>query len=167
MSILPIRVWPHSDLRVVADPVTDFGPVLQQLVSDMAETMYTNKGVGLAATQVGIPLRILVMDCASEDQDSRFFVLINHVVSSFSSDLLVRHEGCLSFPGVWEEVARPSWVEGYAVDASGTRFNFRYEGLEAQCVQHEGEHLEGKVLVDHLSRTKRRFVEKTLRNRRG
>lgn len=162
MTVLAIRTWPHPDLRVAAVPVTDFGPELHTLVSDMAETMYTNKGVGLAATQVGVPLRVLVMDCMEDN----FVVLVNHVVEEVSPDSEVQEEGCLSFPGIFESVSRPTWAAGHAFNEKGTRFSFRYYGLEARCLLHEGEHLNGKVLVDNLNRTTRRLVEKKLRNRK-
>lgn len=165
MTLLRIRIWPDPDLRAVASPVIDFGPEFQQLVDDMAETMYANRGAGLAATQVGIPLRVFVMD-ASEDQ-SKLEVLVNHQVTATPDSLaLMKGEGCLSFPGVWERVSRYLWVKGNALSRDGTHFDFHYEGLAAQCVQHEGEHLDGKVLLDHLSRTTRRYVDKLLRSRK-
>lgn len=163
MTQLKIRIWPDPSLRVVASPVTDFGPEFQQLVDDMAETMYANKGAGLAATQVGVPQRVFVMD-ATEDQ-SKLEVLVNHEVLSSSEEKVFSREGCLSFPGVWESIPRHEWVKGTALDREGTPFYFHYDALRAHCIQHEGEHLDGKVLIDHLSRQTRRFIEKTLRKR--
>jgi peptide deformylase len=165
MTLLRIRIWPDSDLRMVAAPVTDFGPDFQRIVDDMAETMYANRGAGLAATQVGIPLRVFVMD--TTENQSKLEVLVNHEVAETSGKLvLMPDEGCLSFPGIIESIPRYEWVKAAAWTRHGEPFVERYEGLAAQCVQHEGEHLNGKVMIDHLSRTKRRFIEKVLRNRR-
>lgn len=165
MAQLKIRIWPDPDLRVVASPVLDFGGDLQRLIDDMAETMYSNNGVGLAATQVGVAQRVFVLD-VSKDR-TKLEVLVNHqILAKSDKTILMKDEGCLSFPGIWESISRHEWVKGTALDREGTPFSFHYEGLASQCVQHEGEHLDGKVLVDHLSRQKRRFIEKVLRKRK-
>jgi len=161
MTQLKIKIWPDPALRIVADPVSDFGPDFQKMVDDMAETMYAAKGAGLAATQVGIPLRVFVMDVT--DDGSRLEVLVNHqVLTTSDKKILTKGEGCLSFPGIWEPIARFEWVKGTALDREGTPFAFDYQGLAAQCVQHEGEHLDGKVMLDHFSRQKRRFIEREM-----
>jgi len=165
MTRLRIRIWPDPELRVVASPVSEFGADFQRIVDDMAETMYAHRGAGLAATQVGIPLRVFVMDTSSDQ--SKLEVLVNHEVLQTPEKLvLMRDEGCLSFPGIVESIPRYEWVTGKALDRNGNAFNFHYTGLASQCVQHEGEHLDGKLMIDHLSRHKRRFIEKVLRKRK-
>lgn len=146
-----------------AKPILAFGADIAQLVADMAETMYAAKGVGLAATQVGIPLRLLIMD-VSEDS-SCLEVFANHSISQFSEEKRLAVEGCLSFPGVYESLVRPVRVKGSAFDIKGEPFSFDREGLAAQCLQHEGEHLDGKVMIDHVSRQKRRSIERFLAKR--
>lgn len=126
--------------------------------------MYAAKGVGLAATQVGIPLRLLVMD-VSEDS-SCLEIFVNHSITQFSDEKLPALEGCLSFPGVYETLVRPIRVLGTAFNAKGEPFSFDRSGLAAQCLQHEGEHLDGKVLIDHVGRQKRRSIERFLSKQR-
>ena len=165
MSQLKIRIWPDPDLRIVASLVTNFGHGLQQIVGNMAETMYAHKGAGLAATQVGIHQRIFVMD-VSKDQTKLEIFINPQILSKSEERILMKDEGCLSFPGILESIHRHEWVKGTALDSEGTPFAFYYKDFGAQCIQHEIEHLDGKVLVDHFSRPKRRFIEKVLRKRR-
>lgn len=165
MTLLQIRIWPDPALRLVATPVADFGSTFQQLVDDMAETMYAAKGVGLAATQVGVAQRVFVMDASPDG--TKLEVLVNHqILSSQEKKVLQPAEGCLSFPGVYEAIPRFGGVKGTALDREGVPFMFDYTGLAAQCVQHEGEHLDGKVMLDHLSRQRRRFVEREMAKRK-
>lgn len=161
-----VLVWPDPYLRTVAKPVELFDRGLAHTVQRMAVTLYKNKGVGLAATQVGSDLRVFVMDCSSNPLAKDLTVFINPVISEFSPELVQCDEGCLSFPGIQEYVARHAWIKGHAFDVLGTKFDFMYTGLKSQCVQHEVEHLDGRVLIDHLNRNQRRTAEKVLQRKR-
>ncbi|MBI5450418.1 MAG: peptide deformylase [Gammaproteobacteria bacterium] len=159
MAILHILHYPDERLRRKAVPVTSFGPPLQRLISDMLETMYDAPGVGLAAPQVDVDQRLLVIDI-SEDR-SRPLCLINPEILE-CSDSEQMEEGCLSVPGVYEKVERAAWVRVRAQDRDGTSFELEADGLLAVCIQHEIDHLEGKLFVDYLSSLKRKRLDKRL-----
>ena len=164
MALLPILEYPDPRLHTVAAPVTVFDASLRQLVGDMAETMYAAPGVGLAATQVDVHRRVIVID-TSENKD-QLRVFINPQIVAAADELVVCEEGCLSVPGIFEEVRRPRWVRVRAQDADGQRFDLDAEGLLAVCVQHEMDHLEGKVFVEKLSMLKRERIKAKLRKRK-
>lgn len=155
---LTLRIWPDSSLRLVAQDVTVFDDSLRLLVSEMTALMYANQGAGLAATQVGDLRRVIVMDVTPERSNLQVFV--NPVIKQTSKDHSLQEEGCLSFPGVSVTIPRPARVTGEALSPQGERFEFDLTGLASQCLQHEIEHLDGKVLTDHLNRAQRRRVEK-------
>lgn len=159
MSKLTILEFPDPRLRTRAKPVTVFGAALQQLAADMLETMYAAPGVGLAATQVNVHERLLVAD-VSEEHDQPL-VLTNPEILS-REGVAAREEGCLSVPGVFEEVERAARIRVRAVDVRGKAFEFDADGLLAVCVQHEIDHLEGKLFVDYLSELKRQRIRKKL-----
>ena len=159
MALLPILQDPDPRLRIKAKPVTEFGSKLQTLIEDMFETMYDAPGVGLAATQVGINLRLAVMDCAKEEGVSEKLVLINPVISE-ESDQQEMEEGCLSIPEYREKISRYNKLTLSAVDATGTPYTLQAEGLLAQAIQHEIDHLDGKLYVDYLSPLKRERYKK-------
>lgn len=161
-----VLIWPDPALRVVARPVENFDSDLSLTVQKLAATLYKNKGAGLAATQVGLDVRVFVMDCSSNPLARDLTVFVNPVITDKSPEIAQCDEGCLSFPGVNEYVARHVWIRGHAFDVLGIKFEFMYTGLKSQCVQHELEHLDGKVMLDHFNRTQRRAAEKTLRSRR-
>ena len=152
MAILPILKFPDARLHTIAKPVTQFDEHLQQIVTDMFETMYAARGVGLAATQVDIHQRIVVID-TSEERDAPM-VLINPEIIAQSAEKKDWEEGCLSVPEVYEVVARPERVRVRAQDTSGKVFEMDCEELLAVCVQHEIDHLNGKVFVQYLSNLK-------------
>ena len=152
MAILPILKFPDPRLHTIAKPVTQFDEKLQQIVSDMFETMYAARGVGLAATQVDIHQRIVVID-TSEERDTPM-VLINPEIIAQSAEKKDWEEGCLSVPEVYEVVARPERVRVRAQDTSGAFFEMDCDELLAVCVQHEIDHLNGKVFVQYLSNLK-------------
>lgn len=161
MALLPILRYPDPRLYKVARPVEVVDDRIRQLVRDMAETMYAAPGIGLAATQVDVHEQVIVMDL-SEDQNS-LMVLINPEIVSASNDTQVHEEGCLSVPGVYDEVERASHIRVRALDEQGRSFEFEAEGLLAVCVQHEMDHLKGKVFVEYLSSLKQNRIKTRLR----
>lgn len=165
MAIRTILHYPDKRLREQAKPVTRFDDELARLVDDMAETMYAAPGVGLAATQIGVPLRLFLVDVAAGgDQPSELRVFVNpEIVESIGE--VEFEEGCLSFPGVHEEVARAERVRVRAQDAKGVPFELEAEGLLAIAIQHEHDHLEGKLMIDHLSLLRRRLVNRAMQKR--
>ncbi len=153
MAVLPIVQYPNVALSSRAEPVTEFNEELQQLAADMTETMYAAPGVGLAANQVGVLKRIVVID-VSEDK-SGLKVLVNPSIVEHSDTLKDYEEGCLSLKGLYEHVKRPDHVRVRAQDLDGNPVEFEAEGILAVCVQHEIDHLDGVVFIDHLSRLKK------------
>jgi peptide deformylase len=166
MALLNILRYPDPRLHKVAKPVTDFGEQLQKLVADMAETMYDAPGVGLAATQIDVHERLIVID-VSETHD-QLKVFINPEITWASDDKQLYEEGCLSVPGIYDGVERPARVKVKALDQHGKQFELEADGLLAVCIQHEMDHLMGKVFVEYLSPLKRnRIKTKLLKEERG
>ncbi|HET6565606.1 MAG TPA: peptide deformylase [Xanthomonadales bacterium] len=159
MATLEILEFPDPRLRTVAKAVTEYGPALQQLARDMTETMYAENGIGLAATQVNVHKQLLVLD-VSESRD-QLKVYVNPEILSSNGEQNCE-EGCLSVPGVYAEVKRAEKVRVRAFDVSGKAFEEELEGLHAICLQHEMDHLQGKLFVDYLSPLKRQMVRKKL-----
>lgn len=153
MALLPILQYPHPTLAANAEPVTEFNDELKELATNMAETMYAAPGVGLAANQVGVLKRIIVIDVSEESNELRVFV--NPQVIAHSDELEEFEEGCLSLKGLYEKVKRPERVTVRAQDLDGNPFELEADGLLAVCVQHEIDHLNGIVFIDHLSRLKK------------
>ena len=159
MALLNILHFPDSRLRTVAKPVVDFDENLRQLVSDMFETMYEAPGIGLAATQVDHHIRLLVMDVSDGRNYPR--CLINPRIIAADGDEEM-DEGCLSVPGYYEKVRRAEHIRVSAQDENGDNYEFEAEGLEAVCIQHEMDHLDGKLFVDYLSALKRNRIRSKL-----
>ena len=159
MALLDILVYPDPRLRKRARPVEAVDKSIRQLVKDMAQTMYAAPGIGLAATQVNVAKRVVIIDI-SETHD-QLQVFINPVISS-SGETIEAEEGCLSLPGVTAPVARLSQANVTALDRDGMPFELHTEGLLAICIQHEVDHLDGKVFVDYLSQLKRDRIRKRL-----
>jgi peptide deformylase len=157
MAVLPILRYPDQRLHQVAQPVVQFDDALRQLVRDMAETMYAAPGIGLAATQVDVHRRVVVID-VSETKDA-LLVFVNPEIVAASSACKVYEEGCLSVPGIYDEVERPEQVTVKAFDAHGKPFTLEAEGLLAVCIQHEIDHLNGRVFVQYLSRLKQSRIK--------
>jgi peptide deformylase len=164
MALLTILEYPDPRLTRVAEPVVVFDDALRQLIHDLGETMYAAPGVGLAATQVDVHRRVLVMDISEEKNALRVFV--NPQVEWASDDLVSCEEGCLSVPGIYDQVRRPSQVRVRACDAHGAEFVLDCSETLAVCIQHEIDHLNGKVFVQHLSMLKQARVQAKLRKRR-
>ena len=153
MALLTILTYPDPRLNKVAQPVVDVDARIRQLVDDLLQTMYANDGVGLAATQVDVHERVIVMD-TSETRD-RPIVLINPELVARSEEMSFSDEGCLSVPAIYDKVARHAEVTVRALNRVGDTFEMDAEGLSAVCVQHEMDHLLGKVFVEYLSPLKR------------
>jgi peptide deformylase len=153
MALLPILVYPDPRLHTVATPVAQVDDRIRRLVDDMLETMYDAEGVGLAATQVDVHQRVLVMDTSEERNQPR--VLINPELIARSDEMVVGDEGCLSVPQIYDKVPRHARVTVRALGRDGQPYEFESEGLTAVCVQHEMDHLLGKVFVEYLSPLKR------------
>jgi peptide deformylase len=165
MALLNILRYPDPRLHTVAQPVAAVDDRIRQLVDDMIETMHAAEGVGLAATQVDVHQRVIVMDTSDTHDQPR--VLINPEIVSASDELLVNEEGCLSVPTIYDKVQRHARVRVRALGRDGLPFEFDAEGLAAVCVQHEMDHLRGKVFVEYLSPLKRdRIRQKMLKKTR-
>jgi peptide deformylase len=170
MARLPILRFPDPRLHTVARPVAAVDERIRRLVDDMLETMYAAEGVGLAATQVDVHERVIVMD--TSEQHDRPLVLINPEIVAASAEMKVSEEGCLSVPQIYDRVERHASVTVRALDRNGEAFEMEAEGLSAVCVQHEMDHLIGKVFVEYLSGLKRdrirtKMLKKTREEQRG
>jgi len=159
MALLNILHFPDPRLRTVAKAVTEFDEELRKFVSDMFETMYEAPGIGLAATQVDRHIRLLVMD-VSEARDRPRCLINPEILEADGEEEM--DEGCLSVPGYYEKVRRAEHIRVRAHDENGTLSEFEAEGLEAVCIQHEMDHLEGKLFVDYLSKLKRDRIRSKL-----
>jgi peptide deformylase len=160
MAILPIRVIPDAVLRAKALPVERVDDALRKLLDDLLETMYAAPGIGLAATQVGILKRITVIDVAREGEDKAPRFLINPEIVWASEERSVYEEGCLSIPDYYEDVERPARIRFRHLDRDGTMQEVEADGILATCVQHEIDHLDGVLFIDHISKLKRDMVWK-------
>ncbi len=160
MAILDILTFPDPRLRTIAAPVEVFDEALESLVQDLIETMYEAAGVGLAATQVDVHKRVVVID-VSDERDSPM-VFINPTIEVLDGPEAPYDEGCLSVPGFYEEVERPENIIVKAYNAKGELFELKPDGLLAVCIQHELDHLNGKLFVDYVSAMKRNRIRKKL-----
>lgn len=156
MALLSILCYPDPRLHTVAQPVATVDQRIRQLVDDMLATMYAAEGVGLAATQVDVHERVIVLDTSDEGDRPR--VLINPVLLARSAEMVLGDEGCLSVPTIYDKVPRHARVTVRALGRDGQPHEFEAEGLEAVCVQHEMDHLMGKVFVEYLSPLKRNRI---------
>ena len=159
MSVLQVLHFPDDRLRIVAKPVKEVNAEIQRIVDDMFETMYAEEGIGLAATQVDVHQRIIVID-VSENRDERL-VLINPEMLEKSGETGIE-EGCLSIPEQRAFVPRAEWVKVRAQDRDGKSFELETDGLLAICIQHEIDHLDGKLFIDYLSPLKRQRIKQKL-----
>ena len=155
MPLLPILQYPDPRLHTVASPVSRVDDKVRQLLKDMAETMYAAPGVGLAATQVDVHRRVIMVDISETHDQLKVFINPEIIARSGASDCV---EGCLSVPGIFEKVQRAEHIKVSALDAHGRPFEFGAEALLAVCIQHEMDHLEGKVFLEYLSRLKQHRI---------
>jgi|SRR6185437_10987540 len=158
MTTREILVIPDKRLRLVSEPVKKIDKGIRALVEDMFETMYAAPGIGLAAIQIGMPQRIITMDLAKKDDPKEPQVFINPEIVSASEEVSAYEEGCLSIPEYYEEVARPSAVKVKYLDLDGKLHEVEATGLLATCLQHEIDHLNGVLFIDHISKLKRDMV---------
>ena len=158
MTIKQIKFVPDPMLREVALPVETITSETKQLLDDMAETMYNAPGIGLAGPQVGESKRLIVMDCSREDEKDELWQMINPMITQSSDENSKLEEGCLSIPGHTSEVSRPDWVNLKFTDINGKEQQIKAEGLLAACVQHEIDHLDGILFIDHISKLKRDII---------
>lgn len=160
MTLRPILIHPDPRLRKVTEPVADISDALRRLADDMLETMYDAPGIGLAAPQIGALTRMFVMDCASREDgaEPNPVVMLNPEITARSEETSSYEEGCLSFPEQYAEVVRPAEVEMRWLGLDGAEHSAGFGGLEATCAQHELDHLNGKLFIDHIGTVKRAMI---------
>ena len=162
MSVKEIITVPDEILKKISDPVEKIGINEKKLIDDLFETMYVSNGIGLAAVQIGILKRVLVVDVSNKDEKNQPIVLINPVIKNLSDDTSVYEEGCLSIPETFIEIERPKICEVEYIDETGSKKNLECDGLLSTCIQHEIDHLDGKLIIDHLSKLKKDFIIKKI-----
>jgi peptide deformylase len=160
MALRDILILPDKRLRSVSKPVVEISDDIRTLVADMFETMYEAPGIGLAAIQVGVPLRVVVMDLSKRETEAEPKVFINPEITQSSDEKTVYEEGCLSIPEIHEDVERPARVKIRYLDLDGKPQEAEAEGLFATCIQHEVDHLNGVLFIDHISKLKRERIVK-------
>ena len=163
MALREILVVPHPVLKQVSKPVAVVDDALRALMDDMLETMYEAPGIGLAAIQVGVPQRVIVMDLARQDEEPQPRYFVNPEILWASEETAPYEEGCLSVPEIYDEVERPARVKIRYLDYQGQTIEEDAEGLYAVCIQHEMDHLNGVLFIDHLSRLKREQAVKKVK----
>jgi peptide deformylase len=155
MAILELVKAPDPRLKLVSQPIADVDKALRRFMNDMVQTMYAENGIGLAAIQVGVPKRLAVIDLDPGGPNSKQLYLINPRIVEASGELSTFHEGCLSVPEVWDDVKRPARLTVEYTDEHGDKQTVTADGLFATCLQHEIDHLNGRLFIDHLSKLKR------------
>tara|TARA_B100000963_G_scaffold277250_1_gene245617 strand:+ start:7377 stop:7901 length:525 start_codon:yes stop_codon:yes gene_type:complete len=162
MSIKHIITVPDEILKKLSEPVEKVGVNEKKLISDLFETMYKSKGIGLAAVQVGILKRILVIDVSNKNEKKTPLSFINPIIKKVSDETSIYEEGCLSIPDTFIEIERPKICEVEYIDIQGNKKNLKCDGLLSTCLQHEINHLDGKLIIDHLSKLKRDMIIKKI-----
>ena len=162
MSIREIITVPNEILKKISKPIEKVGEGEKKLIKDLFETMYSAKGIGLAAVQVGILKRVLVVDVSSKDEKKKPMCFINPTIRKLSDEMAVYEEGCLSIPDTFIEIQRPKICEIEYVDIDGRTQIKEFDGLLSTCVQHEINHLDGKLIIDHLSKLKKDLIIKKI-----
>ena len=162
MTIRPVLIAPDPRLKAVSDSVSRVDDEIRKLVDDMLESMYAADGIGLAAIQIGVPKRIIVIDIDQKEGKKKPRVFINPNILWKSEELATFEEGCLSVPEIWEDVERPARIRAEFLNREGARQEMEAEGLLATCLQHEMDHLEGILFIDHLSKLKRSIALRKL-----
>ena len=162
MSVKDIITVPDETLKKISEPVEKIGINEKKLINDLFETMYNSKGIGLAAVQVGILKRILVIDVSGKDEKKEPLSFINPTIKKISNATSIYEEGCLSIPDTFIEIERPKICEIDYIDINGKKKNMKCDGLLSTCLQHEINHLDGKLIIDHLSKLKRDLIIKKI-----
>ena len=167
MSIKDIITVPSDTLKKISIPIEKIGVNEKKLASDLLETMYNSKGIGLAAVQVGILKRILVIDVSSKEEEKKPMCFINPVIKNLSQETSIYEEGCLSIPDTFIEIERPKICTVEYIDLKGKIKNLDCDGLLSTCLQHEINHLDGKLIIDNLSKLKRDMIIKKLSKKKN
>ena len=162
MSIKDIITIPDETLKKISEPIEKIGMNEKKLINDLLETMYHSKGIGLAAVQVGILKRILVVDVSGKEEKKKPLTFINPIIKKVSKETSVYEEGCLSIPDTFIEIERPQTCEVEYIDSDGKKKFLKCAGLLSTCLQHEINHLDGKLIIDQLSKLKRDFIIKKI-----
>ena len=162
MAVKTILTEPNNILRQVSKPVEKVGEEEKRLMKDMLETMYDANGIGLAAIQIGVPKRIIVMDISKDDEEKNPRYFVNPIIKNKDTSTSTYEEGCLSVPNQFAEIDRPSKCEIEYMDFNGEKKILKAEGLLATCIQHEMDHLEGILFIDYLSKLKKTMIVKKL-----
>jgi len=162
MAVRPILIAPDPRLKVVSTPVEKVDAEIRRLAEDMADSMYDAEGIGLAAVQIGVPKRVIVMDLDQKDGKKDWRVFINPKITWASDEMATFEEGCLSVPEIWDDVERPARIKAEYLDLDGKKIEIEADGMLATCLQHEMDHLEGILFIDHFSRLKRSMALKKL-----
>jgi peptide deformylase len=160
MAVREIIKLPDKRLRLVSEPIKRVDAAIRALVDDMFDTMYKAPGIGLAAIQIGVPRRVIVLDLSKKEEDHKPQIFVNPEVTWTSEATTAREEGCLSIPEYYEEVTRPSRVKIKYLDLDGKTHEIEADGLMATCIQHEIDHINGVLFIDHISKLKRDRVVK-------
>ena len=162
MSIKQIITVPDETLKKISEPLEKVGINEKKLIDDLFETMYKYSGIGLAAVQVGVLKRIIVIDVSTKDEKKKPLSFINPVIKKVSTETSIYDEGCLSIPDTFIQIERPKICEVEYIDINGEIKNLKCDGLLSTCLQHEINHLDGKLIIDHLSKLKRDFIIKKI-----
>ena len=162
MTIKEIITVPDEILKKVSEPIEKIGVNEKKLIDNLFDTMYNSNGIGLAAVQIGILKRILVVDVSNKDEKNQPIVLVNPVIKNLSDEKSIYEEGCLSIPETFVEIERPKICEVEYIDEKGSKKILKCDGLLSTCVQHEINHLDGKLIIDHLSKLKKDFIIKKI-----
>ena len=163
MTLRPILIHPDPRLKKLCPEVEAVDDAVRKLVDDMLETMYDAPGIGLAAPQIGVIRRLFVMDCAEKDAPPQPLALVNPEILWASEEMRVHEEGCLSIPDVYEEIERPAKVRVRFLDREGAEREAEFEGVASTCVQHEIDHLDGKLFIDRLGAVKRSLITQKMK----
>ena len=162
MTIKEIITVPDEILKKVSEPIEKIGVNEKKLIDNLFDTMYNSNGIGLAAVQIGILKRILVVDVSNKDEKNQPIVLVNPVIKNLSDEKSIYEEGCLSIPETFVEIERPKICEVEYINEKGLKKILKCDGLLSTCVQHEINHLDGKLIIDHLSKLKKDFIIKKI-----
>ena len=162
MTVKEIITVPDEILKKVSKPIEKIGINEKKLIDNLFDTMYNSNGIGLAAVQIGILKRILVIDVSTKDEKNQPIVLVNPVIKNLSNEKSIYEEGCLSIPETFIEIERPKICEVEYIDRKGSKKILKCDGLLSTCIQHEINHLDGKLIIDHLSKLKKDFIIKKI-----
>ena len=162
MTVKEIITVPDEILKKVSEPIEKIGINEKKLINNLFDTMYNSNGIGLAAVQIGILKRILVVDVSNKDEKNQPIVLVNPVIKNLSHEKSIYEEGCLSIPETFVEIERPKICEVEYINEKGSKKILKCDGLLSTCIQHEINHLDGKLIIDHLSKLKKDFIIKKI-----